>query len=271
MVMRPARSKAITPSRMPCSVASRSCSSCAISSSSRPKVRRLSRRAEQPRGERADRQRDGEPAGVGRAARCQRALETELSRMPTETSPTIAPSGPYSGALPLAERPVLPLSIPTWVSPVGGDDRLARPAADQRGVRVRVTDPVHVDDDDVGGAGLVWIRAGDLLDRLAHMPARRPARQRADRRRRRPRSAAMAAARCSYWRSSWVRSSCANSTKPTSTVAVRIASWPTKIWLESLRIASATSPPIVARQWPAGTRSACDLLSTPRAQCAKPE
>ena len=49
---------------------------------------------------------------------------------------------------------------------------------------------------------------------------------------------AIAAARSSYWRSSWVRSWCANRMNPTSTVAARIANWLAKISLESLRLES---------------------------------
>ena len=37
--------------------------------------------------------------------------------MPTDTSPTIRPSGAYIGALPLADLPVAPLSMPTWALP----------------------------------------------------------------------------------------------------------------------------------------------------------
>ena len=98
---------------------------------------------------------------------------------------------------------------------------------------MRVTHPVHIDDHHVGGAGLVLDPGGDRLDR--HRAGRRDVLNAVGTSGTPATVCAIAAERSSYWRSSWARSSCANKTNPTTTVAVRIASWAAKIWLDSLR------------------------------------
>ena len=65
---------------------------------------------------------------------------------------------------------------------------------------------------------------------------------------------AMAPARCSYCRSSWARSVRANRTKPISTVAVRIASWAMKIWVDSLRVEKRHTWPIITADRGANNR-----------------
>ncbi len=97
---------------MPCSIASRSWSSPAISSSSSPKVDRFSRLASTYAA--------AEPIAVAMPTYSPKVGSSRHSSpsasdsgMPTETSPTREPLGPYSGALPLADRPVAPSSMPT--------------------------------------------------------------------------------------------------------------------------------------------------------------
>ena len=89
--MRSDSSNAMTPSRMPYNVASRSWSRLAISSSSRPKVRRFNRRASSSDAPApAASATPNHPAYAGSSL--HNAAETELSRIPTDTSPTIRPS-----------------------------------------------------------------------------------------------------------------------------------------------------------------------------------
>ena len=71
---------------------------------------------EDPRRHSAEPERDAEPRAYAGSS-CSRALDTELSLSPTDTSPTRLPSSPRSGAFPLAEGPVLPWSEPTWTRP----------------------------------------------------------------------------------------------------------------------------------------------------------
>ncbi len=142
----PYRSQATTPSRMPCSIASRSSSSAEISANATPCVRR---------------RRVRETASVARTPTASAApvyrsspgmLPSSRPRtlsyaIPTDTAPTIRPRPSRSGTLARADRPSVPVSICRTSRPASGrlgSVETCRPISagfgcDQRTPRVSIT------------------------------------------------------------------------------------------------------------------------------------
>ncbi|WRL62083.1 hypothetical protein U6N30_18735 [Blastococcus brunescens] len=101
---------------MPCSIASRVSSSRAISSGSRPKMRRRSSRTT-----RTDPSAPTSAAPPSQATRTgasrSNSAASSRSRMPTETAPITLPSAPRTGTLARSDSPRVPVSVPTNTSP----------------------------------------------------------------------------------------------------------------------------------------------------------
>lgn len=106
----PWASRAMTPSRMPCSIASRSSSSAEMSAKARPCVLRCSRR--DTRSAATTPTPSAAPAYSSSTGTVASSRSRTLSyAMPTDTAPTILPPAPCSGTLARAERPRVPRSI----------------------------------------------------------------------------------------------------------------------------------------------------------------
>ena len=113
---RPRVSMPSTPSRIPWSMASRSCTSATISAGSSPKVTRLMVRARTSDAT-TPRARATAPLSRNVVTSWADLVLTVDSRMPTETSPTGCPPAPMIGLRTFADRPRSPLSIPVWIWP----------------------------------------------------------------------------------------------------------------------------------------------------------
>ena len=112
----------------------------------------LEHRRQPERCQAADGENQRRPRSRSAAAAASSSLDTELSWMPTDTSPTRFPP-PRRAAQRVRRHPGRPRVDAQVRLAIAGDDRLADLLADQVGIRVGMTHPIHVDDDDIGGAG----------------------------------------------------------------------------------------------------------------------